>query len=304
MQKLGRFVLASPVKAGILALALMFLPWPFCMAAAVVVGLATLSREAKDSAVLLAWVILPAAAATWKAPAIAMPYDVSFMLCVVTWIYAVALRQLRNWSRLLEFTLGLGLLYLGLLQALPAAWYDQATSHLQQQVMDYLAQLVPADMSFYRQMLSTATPYLLSGLYAGFALVSVGLLMLARVWQLQLGAVSQQALEFYGMRIDRRVSAVAVALMVATFVWPYPWLMMAAQYAVLPFIVAGMSLLAFMLKFKLQFNKVLRLVCLVLSFVLLLLVPKVLMAFIVLGVADSFVNIRKFNFYRIKRASS
>lgn len=304
MQRLGRYVLGNIVKAGIFALALLLLPWPFCVTSAVVVGLVALSRGPKDSAYLLSWVILPAVAATWKAPSIAVTYDVAFVLCAMTWLLAVALRYLRNWSRLLELTVALGLCYLGVLQALPTAWVNSATNDLQQLVLGYAAQIMPTDMNFYRDMLSSVAPYLLGGLYSGFALLAIMMLMLARSWQLHIGAAFEHLLELYNIRIDRRITLLAILVIAASYVWQFDWLIVATQLVTLPLLFAGVSVLGFWLKFRAPLSKALRVVCLVLSIICLMLIPKVLLGFMILGVVDSLFNVRKLNLFRIKRASS
>jgi hypothetical protein len=308
MLKLGQFLVANTTRCGMIALACALLPWPFSLLAVVLVGFMSLAVSLRPGAYLLAWLFLPAMASTWKAPDDAIAYDIVFLCGVLTFIYAAVIRYFRNWSRLLEAMLVIGLVYEAILHLLPTVWLIQATDFLTKLVLDNLIANLPHEVASIKAMVTALSPYLLGGLYSVFAFLSMWSLMLARVWHLQVTMPTEGRKEFYFMRMPRLLGFVAAILMICQYEWSSAWLVVVTQLFMLPFMFAGMSLYAYGLRAFSQRASTGRWVILALSIVFILLYARYfVLGLAALGFADSLLNFRKLQlvrFKRIKRASS
>ena len=308
MFKLGQFLVANTMRSGMVALACALLPWPFSLLAVVLVGFLSLAVSLRPGAYMLAWLFLPAMASTWKAPDDAIAYDMVFICGVLTFLYAAVIRYFRNWSRLLEAMLLIGLGYEAVLHLLPNAWLTQATDFLTKLVMANLIANLPHEAASIKAMVTAMSPYLLGGLYSVFAFLSMLSLMLARAWHLQVTMPMEGRKEFYFMRMPRLLGLVAAILMICHYEWSSAWMVVVTQLFMLPFMFAGMSLYAYGLRGLSLRASTWRWVFLALSMVLMLLYARYfVLGLAAIGFADSLINFRKLQllrFKRIKRASS
>ncbi|OGO91197.1 MAG: hypothetical protein A3F10_01865 [Coxiella sp. RIFCSPHIGHO2_12_FULL_42_15] len=305
MQKIGQYLLANNLRASLITLACMLLPWPLDASAVIILILVTLHHGALKGLGVLAWAILPAAAATWKSPAMAIPYDVAFITGVFGWGFSSLLRLTRSWSRILELAAAMGVIVVLAIHLLPSPLLAVIADGLQRIILENLQHAVQSDLAPVKEALGKIAAYLLGSLYTVFALFSIICVMLARLWQLKLiAAAGEKRIEFYSIRVSRILAVFSALVVIAMFTWKINWLVSLSQVAILPFVFAGFSMLIYLNMIN-QSHKYWRFVLLLTAVMILLFLPRYLLISLALvGFVDSWINFRKWHFLRIKRVNS
>jgi len=304
VRKIGQYLLANNIRASIVALICILLPWPFNAAAAVIVGMVSLQRGVVAGLSVLAWVVLPAVAATWKAHEFALTYDIAFLICALTWLFAALLHWQRNWARVLELAAFLGMVVILGVTLVPHGIIMNWLAGLEKLVLDQLTQVMQIDAGMVKQVMEQHAYFLLGGLYATPTILALIYLMLARSWQLAIVEPEKRRLEFYVIRI-RWVPALILLLMIAAAAISHAqWLGAMVVIACIPFVFAGLSLIMCVAAIEGR-NKYLRMGLLIIAIAVLLFVAQIailLLAFI--GFIDSWINFRKLEILRTKRVNS
>lgn len=305
MQRFGQYLLANSVRASLMALACLLLPWPLSAIAAIIVAFVTLQQGAVKGLMLLSWVVLPAAAATWKSPEMAIPYDIAFLTCIFCWGFSSLLRLTRSWARVLELATAMGVLFVLCIHLLPNELLTSIADGLERIILQNLQQAMQSDLAAITDIVHKIAPYLLGSLYTLFALIAVIGLMLARLWQLKIIATqNERRIEFYSIRVSRFLAVFSAGVIVAMFSWQEDWLVALSQIAVLPFVFGGFSLLIYVNMVN-QTHKYWRLILVLAAVMILLFLPRyLLIALALLGFVDSWIDFRKLHFLRIKRVNS
>lgn len=292
MQRFGKYLLANNLQASLLALLCILLPWPGNAIAAVLVGLVSLNSVLAGLGIL-AWVMLPAIAATWKAHSLAVSYDVAFLVCFLCWAFAALLQWQRNWTKLLELVAVFGIVFVALAMLIPEPTMLSWVRSLEKIVLSDLSQMMQIDINSISALMEKYVYYLLGSLYAVPAVLAILYLMLARSWQLVISQPEKPRLEFRSIRMRRSVSIVFLALIVLACVWHHNWLSAMVVIATIPFIFAGFSLALCIGSIEGR-NKYLRMGLLLIAIVILLFIAQIaLLLLAVVGFMDSWVNFRK-----------
>lgn len=251
MKKFGLFLLTKNSNAIVIAFVCALLPVfgiPVGFLAAIIVGLVTLQKGAKSGLSILPWVALPTIALLVLRQV--GPFDLVFLRCVVVWLLSIILRRY-HWQSVLEI---IAVVLIGVIvvmhMALPNL-QDWWTAHLTQYIQDihlksqWKMTVVPGD--FAKAMSPIAT-----GVVAFLAACSVFLeLVIARFWQYALVSPGAFAKEFLSIRINRVVALIACVLL-ALALFKVKVMLDALPLVLLPFFIAGLSLLHYWLRDKKQ----------------------------------------------------
>ncbi len=287
MKKLGQWLLAKDINASIVAFICALLPaitLPGEFFASIIVALVTLRKGAKSGLFVLLWVALPAIAMILIGKL--SLFDVMLARCVLVWALALVLRQMRSWSlvvMLLAVVGGLGVVFFH-------AWVADPVSFWSAKLSVYFLQMarelpLPAnDVQANVQMIAGfATGLLAFVVIAGLFLQ----VFLARCWQASLFNPGGLRKEAVTIRVNPYASLVLVLAFVAAY-FKVAIVVDMLPVLLIPFIVAGLSFIHWWVGHKQGMGFVLAVVYI--GFVLF---PYVSLFLALLGVADSWADLRK-----------
>jgi hypothetical protein len=286
MKKFGLFLLAKDTNAIMVAFLCALLPVfgiPTGFLAAIIVGLVTLQKGPKSGLSVLPWVALPTIALLVLRQV--GPFDLVFLRCVVICILSILLRRY-PWRTVLQ-TVAVVLIavIVSLHIALPNL-QDWWTAHLTKYIQEiHLQWKMTVEPSVFAKAMSPIA----TGVVAFLAACSVLLeLVIARLWQCALVNPGAFAREFLQIRIKRVVALIACVLLTLALLKVKVFLD-ALPLVLLPFFIAGLSLLHYWMRDKKQLTYLL-----VFVYVGLLLVPAFgVSALALLAFVDTWCDFRK-----------
>lgn len=289
MKRLGEFLLAKDANAIIVAFICALLPLvqiPTGFVAAIIVGLVTLCKGAKQGLLVLAWVALPA---------IAMlvlkrfgPFDIFLLRCVLTWFFAALLRKYSAWGLVLEIGTVVAIAAVLILHfTFPQIhhwWVTQLSNFMNEMAA---SPQLKGDISLSElagRMAPIATG-LLAFVFVGGTILQ---LAVARWWEYLLRSPGVFAKEFSHIRVGSFLSGLTVALfLMAAF--KIPAVVDVVPIVILPFFIGGISFLQWVMLGKPKAV----LVMLVVYIGIILLPIFVICALAIVGFFDSWFDFRK-----------
>lgn len=293
LRRFGSYLLAHDRNANIAAFLCALLSLfgiPIGFVAIIIVGLVTLRKGWKPGLVVLLWAMLPTVSLlVLRRFGL---FDSLVPRCMAVWLLACLLRKTASLKLSLELCSLLAALavliahfiFPDLLQ-----WWQQALTrvaeHAQTSQMASVMHITPDQMLDMMQQFAPFATGLLGALVVADLFIQ---LVLARCWEGMITASGQAAKEFNRVRMGY-FSGIAFLLLSIALYWRSPWLIDVYPVLVLPFAVAGLSLLHQIVRCKKGWMISLVLMYLLLFFIT---IPAALfLAFI--GLLDSGYNFRK-----------
>lgn len=289
MKRFGEFLLAKDKNAAIFAFIFALLPvlgLPTGFFAAIILGLVTLQKGAKSGLFVLAWIALPSIALLVLHRV--GPFDVSLLRCIAVWIFTAAFIRLKSWRLLFEVVTCVGVaLIFALHFIVPNVqewWAHELTGFINQIVRtaDWKFKVAPGE--FAARLAPMAT-----GLAAFFFLLSALIeLLIARYWQMSLLQPGTFKAEFTHIRLGRIAGLLmSILLIMMALKWHVAY--DAFPLALLPFFMAGLSLMHYWRSCHSQL-----IYLLILMYVVLLFLPVVIVVLLaLLAFVDAWFNFRK-----------
>lgn len=291
MNTFGKFLLAKEANAVVIAFLCALLSvfnFPTGIIAVIIVGLVTLQKGPKSGLWLLAWIALPSIALL--ALRRVGLFDVLLFRCVLMWVFAVALRRYRVWSLLLEAIALLGVMLIVLLHLffphLQAWWRTELLAYMKPLFLEahWHIKLTTAQITALLAPIATGIVFFF---IAGTLVLQ---LIIARFWQFSLFNPGAFAKEFTQIRAGM-VSIILMALLLILALFKKQMALDAFPLALLPFFIAGLSLMHFFAQQKKHL-----IYALILMYTGLFFVPAIVIS--VLGIfafTDMFFGFRKLN---------
>lgn len=289
LQRFASYVMRGRRQAVIVGLLFTILPL-FGWVSNVIVSLVTLRKGAKEGAIVLLWVILPAVVVAGLGNRLIILYGI-IGGSLFTYVLALVLRQTQSWKAVLTASLLLGLLAVLLVHAwipnITEAWVNQ---------FDHYAVLIKNQFNI---MVNTARLQLFAKFATGFQVAFITLsvlinLILARGFQSMLYNPGQLRPELKNVRLSPWEVLVFLLIGVSSF------LGVAMAKDALPvigliFVLAGISVFHAMADLKKVANKWFFLFYVLLA----VFFPYVAIVLIVFAIVDSLFNLR----FRLKRSA-
>ncbi len=295
MIRLGHYLLKSPLNAQLLALVFALLPffgWPGGFMAGVVVGWVTLCRGSKAGLAVLAWVALPAIVQLVKGHY--GLWDIVLFHSLFVWAGATMLASSGDWRAILEVTSLLSILAVVVFHiavANPVAWWAQALAPQMQKVQQVmqsgmhvkLSALQVQQMLHWLASINTGVTAML------FAIAVLFQLFLARWWQIAMSnRPNHISYEITHLQMGR-TAAIIMLLVTLSLCFHMPLMFDVFPVVLMPFMIAGLSLLHALVLRKKSMAVLLFVVYLTLVFMPVLIV--VLLA--IAGFIDSWCDFRQ-----------
>ncbi len=290
MRKIGEFLLAKDLHAAGIAFLCTLLPLiklPGGFLASIVVGLVTLRKGWRSGLFVLAWVALPAVALLFlKRFGV---FDILLLRCMLVWLFAIVLSQYRSWGLILEFAAVLALVAIAgvhlIVPDVHAWWAAHLQQYLQEAGKEANVKIPAADLKI---LMERVVP-IATGVLGFFIILGTFVqLVLARWWQAYLFKPGMLRQEFSQIRMGWPAAIFAILVVVASFFK----LKVAIDFLpvlLLPFMIAGLSLLHLLTMLRKAFLWLLIVVYLGLVFLPYYIVPA--LAFV--GYVDAWWNMRK-----------
>ncbi|AML49169.1 hypothetical protein AYM02_07510 [Coxiella burnetii] len=292
MKNFGKYLLADNLRAAIAALACALLAFilPTGFIAVVVAGLVTLQKGYKSGLMVLAFVLLPVIAfLVTHHMDFFYRFGLLLIQCGLIFIFALILRHTGSWQWVVKSAAMLGILAVGTVHIIfpdiKQTWAQLITHYLKTNDWTSTFRLgAERSAEFVHHLAPIAT-----GGFAFFVLFGmIVLLILARWWQASLSSPGRLQMEFTAIRIN---PVVAGLLLIASLglIWQPAWLIDMYPVLLLPFMLAGLSILH-----RLVMNrKDMILLVLAVYVALLLLTFFTVIILAIIGLIDSFYNFRK-----------
>ncbi|OGO95158.1 MAG: hypothetical protein A3F41_03860 [Coxiella sp. RIFCSPHIGHO2_12_FULL_44_14] len=244
MYKLGQYLLADNRRAAIIAVLCLLLPLVGGFLAAVIVGLVTLNKGSRAGLLLLAFVALPVVSllVLRRFGMESALFGFLFLRCALIWGMASILRRTRSWALTVEWFVLLGALvivgiHLGIPQ-IKSLWVQWLTHY----VKEYDWMTISRWSSVGVSSLQAWAPFLTGLATFGLLLGTLVQLVLARWWQTLLFSPGLVRQEMTQIRVNGILSIILVIASVGLY-WQPGWLMDVYPVLILPFMLAGLSLL-------------------------------------------------------------
>jgi hypothetical protein len=286
VQRLGEWLLAKDIHAAIIALVctllpLIGLPGDFCVS--IVVALITLRKGPLSGLFVLAWVALPAIALMyWHDLG---TFDVLLARSAVVWLMAAILHKTASWKLVLYALAAVGVLVvIGFHSVIGdvGLWWSKRISSLLMEVLKEAPLQAQEVQSVTQRIASIATGLVMFV----SSLVLFLQLLIARYWQASLFNPRGLRKEALNLRVGPLMTMLLLAALIGSlmhiglFIDCLPVL-------ILPFLVAGMSLLHMMVHHKDSGR-----FALVFLYVVAFFMPYVLLLVALIGAADSWLDFR------------
>ncbi|OGT46687.1 MAG: hypothetical protein A3E82_01200 [Gammaproteobacteria bacterium RIFCSPHIGHO2_12_FULL_38_11] len=245
MNSIGKFLLVKERNAIITAFICALLSvfnFPTGIIAVIIVGLITLQRGPKSGLWLLAWIALPPIA-LFALRRVGL-FDVLLFRCIFMWVFAVVLRRFHAWGLLLEGIALFGVVLIILLHLafpnLQAWWKTELLAYINPLVLEAHShiKLTAAQLTAFLVPMATGIVFF----YATGTLILQ--LIIARFWQYSLFNPGAFAKEFIQIRVSI-ISLVLVLFLLVFALFKKSMVIDAFPSALLPFFIAGLSLMHF-----------------------------------------------------------
>lgn len=289
MRALGKYLIAKPRNAGIIAflctlLPLIYLPGDFI--SGMIVALVTLSRGAKAGLIVLAWVAIPALSLLYLRHF--GEYDIVFLRALATWALAFFLLYQRSWRLLFEVLAVMGVLLVvaahTFIPNLQGFWVSHLHQLMTQMNTTYNLKISAAELQEIVQRLAVLAT---GSLLLAFFLATVLQVALGRFWQLSLDARHSLTEEFGQIYFGPKAALILIAAFVGVLL-KSPLIIDIFPMILLPFLADGLAVMHLYAKKNRGLS--ILLVLLYASFFLLPILSVIVLAG--LGFVDSWVNFR------------
>lgn len=290
LRKIGEFLLANDRNAAIIGLLFALLPLinlPGGFLASIIVGFVTLQKNYKSGLFVLAWVALPAVALLVLGRFDV--FDILLLRCFLVFIFALVLKRYYSWRLVLELGALLGfVVVLGLHLFIPdmAGWW---TGHINAYIKELSQattwQLSPGET---KQLIARMAP-VATGISAGFVLLATFIeLLVARWWQTAIFHPGVFRTEFTQIYFGKIPAIILTLILIGVFS-QVPLIIDFFPVALVPFMIAGLSLLHFLVERNRRLFIPVLLVYLALFFL-----PVIVVGLLaIIGYIDSWVNFRE-----------
>lgn len=257
--------------------------------AAIILGLVTLQKGAKSGAWVLAWVALPAIALLVLRDV--GLFDIFLLRCILIWALAVLLHRYCNWNLLIEGIVYIGVLLVFLLHftvhGIQHWWIVHLTSTAKKLTTDLGWKMVISPTEFAKTLAPVAAG-LIALVFMGTVLLE---LLVARFWQSTLNSSVEFVKEFSQIRVSYRMALFLCLVLALTFLKLNGAAVEALPLALLPFLMAGLSLTHYWARKRREW---LRLTMLILMYVGMILLSGVVVPILFLiALIDMWCNFRK-----------
>lgn len=283
MKALGRFINKGIWQAGLAALIFALLPL-FSWVALIIIALVTLRKGLQQGVIVLLWACLPVIAmviAGWHSSNLQAYYFCATSCSVLLMAY---LLRSSSWAMMLQIMAGLGIVAVLILHG----FYPELVTQMQNYVANAFSQS-NIELANQQQMIQLWAQSAVHLLVVSILAFSCLWLALARWWQSVLFNPGKLALELHNIRLNKYLAVVLVLLLVALVVVRTPWLIDIFPVALLPFAIAGLSVVHSFAK-----AKKLNVIWLVFFYIVLILFMGIISAALaVLAVLDAWFNIRQ-----------
>lgn len=286
MKRFGAFLMRGRWQSGSMAFLFAILPLLNWLSL-VIVALITLRKGTQEGAWVAICAILPAIGFAMFGHS-AIPLINGVLGVLLVWVLAVVLRNTSSWSYVLIVAAGIGVTLVLAIHG----YSDDIGQWWQQKMLDNMQMVnseMPMDTAAQQQILKSLMP-IATGIIAALGiLMSLGWLVLARNWQAVLYNPAQLRPELHAIRMPKWLAITIIILVAITLLTQWPACVDLLPVALLPFALAGLSLLHFFVT-----ARKLSWIWLVLFYVLLVLfLPYLASALVLLAIVDSFLNLRQ-----------
>ena len=286
MKPFGAFLMRSRRNAGILAFAFALLPFLNWLSV-VIMLLVTLRKGAKEGAWILACTLLPICVLALVSYDASIFYNMVIPI-VVVWILAIVLHQTHNWVLTILVGVAVGVVAIivmhSYISGINAWWQERMLAYLQQ-----LGTQMNVSTGQQKQMILHLSKVATGLQTAALLLVDLLWLLLARYWQAVLYNPAALRSELQIIRMPRWASGILAAVVVMAVITKLPLIVDVLPMVLLPFALAGLSLIHFIMAVR----KV-HWIWLVLFYVVLVFaLPYISMGLVVLALVDSLLNLRQ-----------
>lgn len=291
MKRLGTYLLRNPLNAAWIALVLSLLPFlglPTGWMAMVVIGLVTLRLGLKYGVFVLIWAALPGFALAYLDHP-SWLINTAVLHGGLTLILACVLRWYRSWENVLEVAAVMGVIAVIVLHiSLPDLhqwWQTQLTQVLQNETW---STEINTNAARTKDFINTASSIATGTIVAFMVFMNLLNLFFARWWQAAMFNPGGLRKEIYGIRIHKW-AAISLMLCFLGLFLQHKLFIDTLPIALLPFILAGLSLLHVAVYYK----KVKKVMLWVVYLLLLLVFPYVATLIALFGFADTWFNFRE-----------
>jgi len=286
MKPFGAFLMRGRRNAALLALLFALLPFLNWLSV-IIMALVTLRKGAKEGALILLCVLMPACILALIARDFAILYNV-LLTAIIVWLLAIVLHKSHDWSVVLLVGVALGIV--GIIAV--HSYIDDINAWWQQRMLAYLQQ-VSTDMhvnTVQQKQVVMHLSKIATGIQATLLLaVNLLWLLVARYWQAILYNPGALRAELHRIRMPRWASIVLVLLGLAGLLTQFMVIVDLLPIALLAFMLAGLSLVHFIIAAR----KAHWLWLLVFYIILVFALPYIGMALVILALADSLLNLRQ-----------
>jgi hypothetical protein len=237
MKTFGEFITRNVWLASLLALMCAILPLLGWLAM-VVVALISLRKGAAQGLLVLLWACLPSIvmlAMGWHGSTLQVCYFVINGL--VVWFMALLLRA-SSWATTLQITAGIGVLAVLALHGVYPEWVTQMQAYLQQLFAN--ANMVTPSQ---QQVIALWSKNVVHLFVVSTIAFSALWLVLARWWQSVLFNPGELKTELHNIRLNKYFALIAIILMALLIFVHSQWLMDLVPVILLPFSIAGLSII-------------------------------------------------------------
>lgn len=244
MRELGKYLIAKPRNAGIIAflctlLPLIYLPGAFL--SGIVVAIVTLGRGAKAGLIVLAWVALPAVSLLFLRRV--GNYDAVLLHAALIWGFSLFLLKQKSWSELFEFVAVIGVIFVVAVHLfmpnIQQWWLIHLREFMLQMSKTYNLEISEVQMQEMLQRLSVMAT---GAIVLAFFLESVLQVAIGRFWQLSIDKRQTLLAEFSQIHFSRMAALLLVAAFIGVLL-KSPIITDIFPLVLLPFIAAGLSMM-------------------------------------------------------------
>ena len=286
MKPFGTFLMCSRRNAGILAFAFALLPFLNWLSV-VITLLVTLRKGAKEGAWILVCTLLPICVLALVSHDVSIFYNMVIPI-VVAWILAILLHKTHNWALTILIGVAIGVFVIVVMHSyisgINAWWQERMLAYLQQ-----LGTQMNVNTEQQRQMILHLSKVATGLQMAALLLVDLLWLLLARYWQAVLYNPGALRSELQIIRMPRWASGILAVVLVIAVLTKLQLIVDVLPMVLLPFALAGLSLVHFIMTVRKAHWIWLVLFYVVLVFAL----PYISMGLVVLALVDSLMNLRR-----------
>lgn len=293
LKKFGEFILRSRLHASLAALICALLPFIGGWLAAVIVAVVTLRKNFFDGFLVVLWASLPA---------IAWAIDGNWFLLitngvfgfVMVWLLAAVLKRTSSWSATIGLSALIGLLIVLVVHLIfgePHMWWiKQLTSAVSQSSQMLSGSADAIDAKQIQSAIQHVAPFLTGLQTIAILLFAVVALIGARAVEGALLAKTNLNKELYFIRIHR-AGIILLAIFAVLAVWGPLIFRDFLPVIVLPFVLAGFSLVHGMVALK-KWSSLYFFGFYAFVFLAIIFYPPLLLLVVLIAVVDSIVNFR------------